>query len=85
MKTRRLLKLVLTLTLLLVLQAALLPGDGDAHDSAYCGHGEDGYTIATRWIADGNDASGHWHQYEHLRWAAWRVHEPVWQICNGTH
>lgn len=73
------------LGVLVALQGALLPGDGHAHDSSYCGHEEDGYTIVTRYVASRDDQQGHWHQYRHLRYGMWDVHEPVWMLCNGTH
>lgn len=82
MKRRRLLVAV---TLLLVLQAALLPGDVEAHPSSYCGHDVDGYTVATRYVNWRNDRHGHWHLFRHQRYRAWDVHQPVWKLCNGTH
>lgn len=77
--TRR--RLLVVVALLVSLQGALLPGDGEAHYSSYCGHGESGYTIVTRYVGWKNQG-GHWHHYRHQRWGAWDVHDPVWQLCN---
>ncbi len=70
--TRR--RLVVVVALLVSLQGALLPGDGEAHYSSYCGHGESGYTIVTRFERHWNDRNGHWHENSHRRWGAWEIH-----------
>ncbi len=79
MKRRRLLVLV---ALLVSLQGTLLPGDGEAHYSSYCGHGRDGYTITTRFEGEANDGPRHWHWYSHRRWDAWEIHPREAKLCH---
>ncbi len=78
MKRRRLLVAV---ALLVSLQGSLLPGDGEAHDSSYCGQSEDGYTIVTHFEREWNDAHGHWHEYSHRRWGGWPIHPNEVKLC----
>lgn len=79
MKRRR---RIVALALLMSLQGALLPGDGAAHPSSYCGHGKDGHTIQTRFERHWNDDRGrHWHENSHLRWGAWHVHPNEVKQC----
>ncbi len=80
MKRRRLLVAV---TLLFALQAAALPGDGESHDSSYCGQTQDGYTITTRFEAEWNDGTVHWHEYSHRRWGGdgWEIHPREVKMC----
>lgn len=81
MKRRRLLVAV---TLLFALQAAALPGDVEAHPSAYCGHGADGFTITTRYVGFRNHGPNHVHIYEHRRWDAWVIHYEE-KVCHPFH
>ncbi len=74
-------RLFIVVALLLSLQGALLPGDGEAHFSSYCGQSQDGYTITTRFEGEWDDGAGHWHVYSHRRWDAWEIHEREVKLC----
>lgn len=78
MKRRRLLVAV---ALLVSLQSVLLPGDGGAHPSSYCGHRQSGYTIVTRFERHWNNSAGHVHEYSHRRWGGWPVHPNETKLC----
>lgn len=76
--------LLVAIALLVSVEAALLPAVGQAHPSAYCGHGSDGYTITSRYIGFRNQGRTHVHIYEHRRWNTWVIHYDE-KVCHPFH